>query len=207
MRAVIILIAAYLIGGIPWSYYVSRWAGADLHRLGDGNIGAHNVMRHVGRAHGWLALLLDASKGALAVALALSVSDAGSFLPVAAGWLTVLGHNYSPWLGLSGGKGLATGLGVVLALLPRLAWLTLGVALIVIAITKNLAFSGVVVGLVLALAALLGGYGSVYTLAPLGLLMVMAIKQVPDLHRMWRAASNKRDLILNRWIIDREAKL
>jgi glycerol-3-phosphate acyltransferase PlsY len=202
----LMLLAAYLLGAIPCSYLVSRWAGRDLRGLGNGNIGAHNVMRHVGRGWGWLALLLDAAKGALAVLIARSVAGP-SWLPVLAGWLAALGHNYPLWLRFRGGKGLATSLGVVLALFPGLLWLIAGGAALLVMLTRNLAFSGVALGLALAVMVWLRGYPVSYIVAPLGLLLIMAWKQLPELVRMWRASPDKRDLILNRWIRDREAKL
>lgn len=206
MTDLLMLLAAYLLGAIPCSYLVSRWAGRDLRALGDGNIGAHNVMRHVGRGWGWLALLLDAAKGALAVLIALYVAGPG-WLPVLAGWFAALGHNYPLWLCFRGGKGLATSFGVVLALFPGLIWLILGGAALLLLLTRNLAFSGVMVGLALSVIAWLWGYPVSYAVAPLGLLLLMAWKQLPDLVRMWRESPNKRDLIMNRWIRDREAKL
>lgn len=206
MIAWLSLVVAYLLGAIPCSYLVSRWAGHDLRTLGDGNLGAHNVMRHVGRSWGWLALVLDAAKGALAVVVVLYAAGPG-WLPVIAGWLSALGHNYPLWLRFRGGKGLATSLGVVLALFPGLIWLIAGGAALLLLLTRNLAFSGVALGFVLAGSAWLWDYPMSYVVAPLGLLLLMAGKQIPDLARMWREAPDKRDLILNRWIRDREAKL
>lgn len=206
MLAALCLLSAYLLGAIPCSYLVSRWAGRDLRALGDGNIGAHNVMLHVGRGWGWLALALDAAKGALAVVIALYAAGPG-WLPVLAGWLAALGHNYPLWLRFRGGKGLATSFGVVLALFPGLIWLIVVGALLLPALTRNLAFSGVALGLALAAIAWWWDYPVSYVVAPLGLLLLMAWKQLPDLVRMWREAPDKRDLILNRWIRDREAKL
>jgi len=206
VQMLIVLVGAYLLGSIPWAFLVARRANRDVRQLGDGNVGAHNVMRHVGRAWGVLVLVLDAGKGALAVLLAHALS-AGAWLPVLAGWLAVVGHNYPFWLRFRGGKGLATSLGVVLALFSAQRWMIIGATLVAIAITRNLAFSGVVVGVVLICGALLRSNPVPLVLAPLGLLLLMGWRQLPDLQRMWRAAPNKRDLILNRWIRDRDAKL
>lgn len=153
-----------------------------------------------------VALLMDAAKGTVAVLLAVSLGRS-PWVAVVAGWLAVVGHNYPLWLRLRGGKGLATSFGVVLALFPALSWLTLGGIVVVLGLTKNLAFTGLAVGLALALGAALAAYPLAYPCAPLGLLLLMAWKQFPDLQRMWRSNPNKRDLILNRWIRDREGKL
>jgi glycerol-3-phosphate acyltransferase PlsY len=203
---VLMLVGAYLCGSLPWAYIVARRAGYDVRQLGDGNVGAHNVMRHVGRGWGVLVLVLDAAKGALPVLLARWVSE-GAWLPVLAGWSAVVGHNYPLWLRFSGGKGLAPSLGVVLALFPNTVWLTAGTALLMIVATKNLAFSGVVVGALLMVSTWFHDGLTALLFAPLGLLLLMGWRQLPDLRRMWRDAPNKRDLLLNRWIRDRNAKL
>jgi acyl phosphate:glycerol-3-phosphate acyltransferase len=200
------VLASYVLGAMPWSYLVARWAGRNIHQLGDGNVGAHNVMRHVGRGWGFLALALDAGKGAVAVLLA-NLLDGPPWLPLGAALAAVIGHNYPVWLGGRGGKGLATSFGIVLALFPALAWLILGGAVALVALTRNLAFSGVAVGVLLVPVAAMYGYGWAHTLAPLALIALMGVRQWSDLRRDWRRASNKRDLILNRWIRDREARL
>jgi glycerol-3-phosphate acyltransferase PlsY len=198
--------SAYLLGSVPWAYIIGRWVGHDVRQLGDGNGGAHNVMRHVGRGWGLLVLLLDVSKGAAAVLLA-RAAGGDVWLPVLAGWLAVLGHTYPLWLRFDGGKGLSTSLGVMLGLAPHFAWLVIGGALVTVAATRNLAFSSVVVGVLLMLAAWLRSYPLPLVLAPLGLLLLMGWRQLPDLRRMWRESPNKRDLVLNRWLRDRDAKL
>lgn len=205
-RVIAPLGVAYLLGSLPGSWLVARLAGRDLRQLGDGNIGAHNVMRHVGRAWGVLALLIDAGKGALAVLVAQSLAR-DSWITVVGGCLAVVGHNYPIFLAFRGGKGLATALGVALALLPGLSWLTLSVTALVVWLTRNLAFAGAAVGVALSLAAWIAGYSVTHVVAPLGLLLLMGWRQLPDLRRMWRESPDKRNLILNRWIRDRDAKL
>ena len=202
----LVVLSAYLIGTIPWSYLLPWAAGYDIRQLGDGNVGAHNVMHHAGRTIGLLALVLDAGKGAGAVLLA-GWLGGSPWLMVVAGWMAVLGHNYPVWLRFRGGKGLATGLGVVLALLPGLSWLTLAGSMLLIALTRNLAFAGACMSLTICAAAAWYGYGLAHVLAPLGILVLMGWKQLPELWRMWHDAPDKRDLILNRWIRDRKAKL
>ena len=205
-ETLLILAAAYLLGTVPWSHLIARAAGHNLHGLGDGNIGAHNVMRHVGRWWGGLALVLDAGKGAAAVLAAKAWSNEG-WLSVGAALAAVLGHNYPLWLRFHGGKGLATSFGAALALVPALAWLISLMSVVLLALTKNFAFSGLMVGVGLSLAAYVLDYPVAQVLAPLGLVAAMASRQIPDLRRMWREAPSKRELIWNRWIRDRNAKL
>jgi len=110
------LAGGYVLGAIPFGLVLARLAGlGDVRRIGSGNIGATNVLRAGGRWLAALTLVLDAAKGAAAVALAL---DYGQDCAIVAGAGAVLGHLFPVWLGFRGGKGVATGLGVLLVLAP-----------------------------------------------------------------------------------------
>ncbi len=119
----VIVIAAYLIGSIPFAFLLARRRGVDLRLAGSGNVGASNVLRTSGVPIAVLAMALDGSKGTLAVLLAQGVAP-GSAAPVAAGLASVLGHVYPPWLRFHGGKGVATAAGAFSLLAP----LALGIA-------------------------------------------------------------------------------
>ncbi|HEY0386666.1 MAG TPA: glycerol-3-phosphate 1-O-acyltransferase PlsY [Pyrinomonadaceae bacterium] len=122
MRPLLVLIAAYLLGSIPFGYLIVRAAeGADVRETGSGGTGATNVTRRAGKVAGIITLLLDAAKGALAVGLAraLATSDYGiNWWVAAAAIVVVFGHCFPVWLGFRGGKGVATGTGVFLSLSP-----------------------------------------------------------------------------------------
>jgi glycerol-3-phosphate acyltransferase PlsY len=135
MLPVTLVVASYLLGSIPFSFLVVKLAtGKDLRHLGSQNVGATNVARSAGRLPGIAALLLDGIKGWAAVALArylvsrpdwpLAASMDGSalhsreFWIALAGLIAVLGHMFPVWLRFHGGKGVATALGVFLALDP-----------------------------------------------------------------------------------------
>jgi glycerol-3-phosphate acyltransferase PlsY len=117
-----VLIAAYLLGSIPFGYLIVRLTqGADVRESGSGGTGATNVSRRAGKLAGVVTLLLDALKGALAVLLArwLLTDDFGiNWWVAAAAIIVVLGHCFPVWLGFRGGKGVATGVGVFLSLYP-----------------------------------------------------------------------------------------
>ena len=110
------LAIAYLIGSIPFSYLVARRKGIDVRTVGSGNVGATNVMRSAGRAAGLAAFALDFLKGSLATWLALRL--AGPTIAAVAAVIAVLGHMYPAWLSFKGGKGVATGAGAFLPILP-----------------------------------------------------------------------------------------
>ncbi|MBM64813.1 MAG: acyl-phosphate glycerol 3-phosphate acyltransferase [Myxococcales bacterium] len=119
----IYLFGAFLVGSIPFGLILAkRYLNLDLRDLGSGNIGATNAYRAGGRAFGALVLVLDLLKG-LAPPLLMILAGASPDHPLtlAVGGMAVLGHCCSPWLGFQGGKGVATTLGVMVALAPSLA--------------------------------------------------------------------------------------
>ncbi len=104
----------YLFGSIPFGLLLTRAAGlGDVRKIGSGNIGTTNVLRTGHKGLAAATLLLDAGKGAVAV---LIFDRWGLDFAVVAGLAAVLGHSFPVWLGFRGGKGVATGLGVLLAL-------------------------------------------------------------------------------------------
>lgn len=113
----LLIIAAYLLGSIPTGLLLAKAAGVDIRSSGSGNIGATNVYRTLGRSVGVLTLAGDCLKGAIPVIVAcrLGMSD---HLIAAVALAAFLGHVYTIFLGFKGGKGVATALGVFLAISP-----------------------------------------------------------------------------------------
>jgi glycerol-3-phosphate acyltransferase PlsY len=111
--------AAYLLGSIPFGLLLGKLFGAaDIRKAGSGNIGATNVARVAGPLAGILTLLLDATKGALAVLLAARLTNDSAQWMIIAGLCALVGHCFPIWLGFRGGKGVATAAGVFLVLCP-----------------------------------------------------------------------------------------
>ncbi len=112
-----IIIAAvfgYLLGSIPFGLLLTRIAGlGDIRRIGSGSIGATNVLRTGNKALAAMTLALDLAKGVAAVLIS---ADWGGDAALAAGGAVILGHMFPVWLGFRGGKGVATALGVLLAI-------------------------------------------------------------------------------------------
>ncbi|HEV2315795.1 MAG TPA: glycerol-3-phosphate 1-O-acyltransferase PlsY [Candidatus Acidoferrales bacterium] len=141
----LIPIAAYLLGSIPFGYLIVKMgSGSDVRGAGSGNIGATNVTRVAGKAAGLATLALDAGKGYLAVWLAMRWSHGNIRWMMAAGVAVVLGHTFSCWLRFSGGKGVATGLGVFLAVAWQAVLATLLVWLVVVAFWRYISLGSVV---------------------------------------------------------------
>ena len=123
-------LGSYLLGAIPFSYLIPRiFLGTDVRRHGSGNPGASNVSRVCGKSYGAAALALDVGKGMLAAYLVYRLGA-----PAPLGFLAVLGHVFNPFFGFSGGKGVATSLGVLLYTSPlsALVFVAIWVAVILI---------------------------------------------------------------------------
>ena len=115
MTLALTALLAYLLGSIPFGVLITRALGlGDLRSIGSGNIGATNVLRTGNKAAAAATLLLDGAKGAIAVLLARHF--AGETAAMVAGFAAFLGHHFPVWLGFKGGKGVATLLGLTLAL-------------------------------------------------------------------------------------------
>lgn len=114
---IVTTILAYLLGSIPFGLLLTWAAGlGDIRKLGSGNIGATNVLRTGRKGLAAATLLLDGAKGAVAVLIGVSINgDAGALL---CGLAAMLGHLYPVWLRFRGGKGVATGFGVLIAASP-----------------------------------------------------------------------------------------
>jgi len=111
-----LVLAGYLLGSIPFGYLLVRlWSGRDIRAMGSGNIGATNVARTSGWTVGVVTLILDTSKGFLAVWLTGHFSGGNIRFMMFSGLAAILGHVFPLWLGFAGGKGVATALGVFLA--------------------------------------------------------------------------------------------
>jgi len=117
-----ILLAAYFVGSIPFGLFLAKLlGGSDVRKAGSGNIGAANVARVVGPLAGILTLLLDTAKGAAAVWLAARFTHESAVWMMLAALAALVGHCFPVWLKFKGGKGVATALGVFLALCPLAA--------------------------------------------------------------------------------------
>ncbi len=125
MIEALLLISAYILGSVPFGLVISKmFKNIDIRRFGSGNIGATNILRKMGARYAILVLLLDTGKGALVILAAQHLKVSPSIM-LLAGFLVIVGHCFPVFLGFKGGKGVATSLGVLLAvpgfLLPTLA--------------------------------------------------------------------------------------
>ena len=186
----LVLLAAYLLGALPFSYLVARARGVDVRRVGSGNVGATNVMRSVSVAAGLLAFVLDAGKGAVAVVLARLV-EPGLALPVTAGVVAVLGHMYPVWLRFRGGKGVATGAGIFLPLVPLCTIGALATFGLILAVTRYVSVASMLAAASLAVYAFLAGAAPLVTSAAALMAALIAWKHRENVRRLVRGTERR----------------
>lgn len=142
---ILAVVAAYLIGGIPFGLVIVRlMTGKDVREAGSGNIGATNVLRTTGRRAGVLTLILDAAKGWFAVWLAAHLTGGNVAWTSAAAFAVLAGHAFPAWLRFRGGKAVASFIGAYayLAPLPLLAVVILFV--LILAWTRHLSLGSII---------------------------------------------------------------
>jgi glycerol-3-phosphate acyltransferase PlsY len=135
MIAIVLCVGAYVGGSIPFGVVVARLKGVDLRRVGSGNIGATNVARALGKGWAIAVLAADAAKGFVPVWIGRRLGLPPRVVALA-GFIAIAGHMFTIFLRGRGGKGVATSLGVALALSPIAALTGFGVYVLVFAATR-----------------------------------------------------------------------
>jgi glycerol-3-phosphate acyltransferase PlsY len=145
MMPLIALVAAYLVGGIPFGYLLVRWkTGEDVREKGSGNIGATNVLRTTGRWVAVATLVLDIAKGVFAVWLADKLSGGSPLWMSLAALAVMAGHAFPVFLKFQGGKAVASFIGAFLYLTPIPMIAALLVFIIVVAVTRQISMGSIV---------------------------------------------------------------
>lgn len=185
--------AGFLSGSIPFGLILALLVGkTDVRTRGSGNIGATNVARVVGRKLGLVTLLLDALKGALpalAVALGPPPDLTDVALPLLGGLVglsALLGHCYTPWLRFKGGKGVATGLGVLLALHPEVAAYGLGAFAVAFLASRVVSVSSLSAVFVVVVALFVIGPVDVRLAPMIACLVVIVARHRDNIRRLRR---------------------
>lgn len=180
MSALLLLLASYLLGSIPFGLIIGKlWASVDVREHGSGNIGTTNVLRTLGKGPAAVVLVLDLLKGALPVVAAQSfgLSD---WIVAAAGLAAVAGHVWSAFLRFNGGKGIATALGVAVAFDLRLALALLTVWILVVFVTRYISVASLAGALCMPVFLWAFGHGTEY----------VSTAAVISLLAFWRHRSN-----------------
>jgi len=143
----IALVAAYVVGSIDFAVIVARMHGVDIHEVGSGNPGASNVLRSIGRLPAAMVLVGDTLKGVIGAAMGMIAAGSVDFQvewAFLAGFAAVVGHCYPVFHRFRGGKGVATGLGVLLFTVPIVGVIVVTGWLILVKLTKTASISSLI---------------------------------------------------------------
>ncbi|MHB8842748.1 MAG: glycerol-3-phosphate 1-O-acyltransferase PlsY, partial [Candidatus Aquicultor sp.] len=152
--SIALLLFGYLLGSVPFGLVIAKvFYRVDIRQHGSGNIGATNCYRTLGPIAGILVLAADVLKAMIPIFIAQAVlSNSPHIVPlmsVIVGLSAVIGHSYSIFLGFSGGKGMATASGIILALWPWAAPILVGIWALIIALTRYVSLASIIVALTL----------------------------------------------------------
>ena len=186
-----LIIAAYLIGSIPMGLIFGKliWK-KDLRRFGSHNIGATNAWRIIGRKAGLLIFILDFLKGQLGVLLgACMFASPGAM--VVGGLFAVLGHMFPIFIGFKGGKGVATGLGVIAALMPKITAIVFIVWIVLTLITRYVSVASIVAAVLTPILAAVFKEPIIYFLFGLVAAVVIVFRHRDNIRRLKAGRENK----------------
>lgn len=192
MTIFLLIAAGYLLGSIPFGVILTRAFGAgDLRQIGSGNIGATNVLRTGRKGLAAATLILDGAKGAVAVLLArYFFPESGDDGAMIAGAAAMIGHCYPVWLKFKGGKGVATLLGLALALAWPIGVIFAAVWLGTVLVARISSLGGMMGAVAAPVAALLMGYQT-YAIGLAGLAVIVLWRHRENIARL-RAGTEPR---------------
>jgi acyl phosphate:glycerol-3-phosphate acyltransferase len=167
MMILVAAAVAYLLGSIPTAvWYGKRFFGIDIRQKGSGNAGASNTFRVLGKKPGTIVLVIDVLKGWLAASLAVGLYNYGYInenqivtIKLTFGFIAILGHLYPVFAHFKGGKGVATSLGLVLALSWPTALACMGVFVVVLLVSGYISLSSMLGAVVFPMLSFLGFFG------------------------------------------------
>ena len=195
-------IAAYLVGGIPFGYLLAKYiGGVNVKEAGSGNIGATNVLRvlkakdaKLAKKLGALTLLLDALKGAIVILIA-KYMGANDFTLWSIAVFAVIGHCYSPFLNFEGGKGVATGFGVLMTLIPIPTLIALAVWFVAAKVLKISSLSSLIALLSILITSHIiypKGLPGIEAFTPLYVIaFIIFYKHIPNIIRIFKKEEGK----------------
>ena len=190
MIASLIWLLAYILGSLPFGAWYARTRNIDLREHGSGNIGATNVARTLGKKAGLLILLADCAKGIVPVAIADQVLATGAEVAIA-GLMAFLGHIFSVFLKFKGGKGVATGLGVFLYLMPLAALSAIAVFAVATGLSKYISIGSMTAALSIALFGWLYSAPLPYVYLSLTAALIVIWKHKDNIQRLFAGDESK----------------
>ena len=191
MKAVIAIIASYLLGSISFGYLTGKLLkGIDIRQYGSGNAGTTNIQRTLGTIPALVVLLLDVGKGIVAVTIAKYLSDV-SFIHLLAGLAVVIGHNWPLFFGFRGGRGIATTIGVFCGLVPAVVLVAVVVGLIIIAVTRYVSLGSIIGALSIPITMLILKMPATHIIFGVVMALMAVWRHRQNIDRLLRGTENK----------------
>ncbi|MDI1471999.1 MAG: glycerol-3-phosphate 1-O-acyltransferase PlsY [Thermodesulfovibrio sp.] len=183
---------AFFFGSIPWGYLIGKAKGIDLKKVGSGNIGATNVMRIIGRKEALITLILDILKGFVPVLIVkISPYSENLILIGVVGLLAILGHCFTPFLKFKGGKGVATSLGVLLASMPLVGFITVLIWIVTVKISKISSLGALLSFALLPLNVIILGYPKEFLIFTWLFTIIIYLRHISNIKRLIKGTEPK----------------
>lgn len=187
---ILLLAGAYLLGSVPTGLLLGKAYGIDVRKEGSGNIGATNLYRTVGRKVGVMTLVGDCLKGMLPV-LAVKFSSLPADYAAWVGLAAFLGHVFSVFLKFRGGKGVATALGVFLALSPLAVAIALGVFVVLMLVWRYVSLGSIAAAAVMPIAVWALDGGRVMSVVTMLIAVIVIVRHLENIKRLVAGTENK----------------
>ena len=181
----------HVCGSVPSGLWlVQAFHGIDIRNYGSKNIGTTNVFRTVGPKTALLVLIADAFKGILAVGI-MSYLFHNPLLDVVTALGALLGHNYSLFLGFKGGKGVATALGLLIFMMPKVAVASFGIWLVCVLLTRYVSLGSIMAAIFTPPLAWYLGYPSAYVIFSVVAAFFVVLRHKENIHRLLTGTESK----------------
>ncbi len=183
IQIVLLVAAAYFLGSIPFGYLIAKIWNIDVRRRGSGNIGATNVFRTVGTIPGLIVFILDLLKGTLAIYLSQQIITDPRWI-ILTGLAVILGHMFPIFLKFKGGRGAATGLGVLLGIAPDVFLGAIIIALLLVAITRYVSITSMLTSVLVPVALFMLERPYPYILFTASISALIILRHIPNIKRL-----------------------
>lgn len=184
-------VLGHVCGSVPSGLWlVQAFHGIDIRNYGSKNIGTTNVFRIVGSKTAVLVLIADAFKGILAVGI-MSYFFHNPLLDVVTALGALLGHNYSLFLGFKGGKGVATALGLLIFMMPKVAVASFGIWLVCVLLTRYVSLGSIMAAIFTPPLAWYLGYPSAYVIFSVVAAFFVVLRHKENIHRLLTGTESK----------------
>lgn len=184
-------VLGHVCGSVPSGLWlVQAFHGIDIRNYGSKNIGTTNVFRTVGPKTAVLVLIADAFKGILAVGI-MSYFFRNPLLDVVTALGALLGHNYSLFLGFKGGKGVATALGLLIFMMPKVAVASFGIWLVCVLLTRYVSLGSIMAAIFTPPLAWYLGYPSAYVIFSVVAAFFVVLRHKENIHRLLTGTESK----------------